>query len=335
MAPHDEAIRRQALSTLQRQLMQLVRLTDDLLDVSRITRDRLELRRARIDLRAVVQGAVESAQPHIDEAGHTLSVTVPPEPVWLDADFARLAQAFANLLDNAAKYTDRGGRIAIAASIERGTALVRVSDTGIGIPAQLLPRVFDMFTQLDQSLDRARGGLGIGLALARRLVELHGGTIEAGSEGPGKGTTFTVRLPVAAAPIDTDAAASQGRKVRPCRVLVAEDSRDAAEMLRMWLAYTGHEVRVANDGFEAVAQATAFSPQLVLLDIGMPRMDGYEAARRIRAALGPSVVLVALTGWGQDEDKERAREAGFDHHLTKPADPDRLQQLIADVVTRE
>ena len=332
IAPHDEAIRRQALSTLQRQLRHLVRLTDDLLDVSRITRDRLELRRDRIDLRAVVQGAVESAQPHVDSAGHTLSLTLPPEPVWLDADFTRLAQAFANLLNNAAKYSDRGGQISIVASVDRGAASVSVSDTGIGIPPALLPRVFDMFTQLDHSLDRARGGLGIGLALAKLLVELHGGTIVAYSKGAGKGTTFTVRLPIVEAPLEHGGLAGHVRTSRPCRILVAEDSRDAAEMLQMMLAYIGHDVRVASDGIEAVAQAAAFSPHIALLDIGMPRMDGYEAARRIRAQHGSRVVLVALTGWGQDEDKERAREAGFDHHLTKPADPDALQQLIADLV---
>ena len=328
MAPDDEEIRRQALTTLQRQLLQLVRLTDDLLDVSRITRGRVELRRERIDLRTIIQGAVESAQPHIDAAEHTLVLTLPSEPVWLDADFTRLAQAFANVLNNAAKYTDRGGRISITASTERGTAIVRMSDTGIGLDPAFLPHVFEMFSQADQAVDRTRGGLGIGLALAQTLIGMHGGTIEAASEGRNRGTTFTVRLPAAPAPTEEEAAAPHPRAARPRRILIAEDSRDAAEMLRIMLEYSGHDVRVVFDGVDAVTQAASFRPQVALLDIGMPRMDGYEAARRIRSTLGTSVVLVALTGWGQDEDKERARDAGFDHHLTKPADPDKLQQLI-------
>ena len=297
-------------------------------------RNAVELLRERIDLRAVVQGAVESAQPHIDAVGHTLTVRQPPEAVWLDADFTRLAQAFSNLLNNAVKYTDPGGRIAIAARVEGDKAVVSVTDTGVGIPPELVPGVFNMFTQLDHSRDRARGGLGIGLALARRLVELHGGTIEACSEGAGAGCTFTVRLPLAVQEARTDRVqARQGAATpRACRILVVEDSADAAEMLRMMLAYTGHDVRVASDGLQAVAIASEFRPHLALIDIAMPRLDGYETARRLRAAHGARVVLVALTGWGQDEDKERARDAGFDHHLIKPADPDVLHRLIADVV---
>ena len=333
IAPHDEHVRREALATLQRQLLQLVHLTDDLLDVSRIARNRIELRRERIDIRAVVQSAVESAQPHVDAAGHTLTVSQPDEPVWLDADFTRLAQAFANLLNNAVKYTERGGRIEVTARAEGERAVVSVADSGVGIPPDLIARVFDMFTQLDYSRDRGRGGLGIGLALARRLVELHGGTIEAQSAGEGLGSTFTVRLPIAAAHAGTPRAEVPvgSVDVKPCRILVAEDQPDAAEMLRLMLAYSGHDVRVANDGVEAVTIAAQFLPQLVLLDIGLPRLDGYEAARRIRAAQGTSVMLVALTGWGQDDDKERAREAGFDHHLTKPADPDVIHRLIAEI----
>ncbi len=335
IAPDNETIRSQALSTLQRQLLQLVRLTDDLLDVSRINRDRMELRRERIDLRAVVQSAVEAARPHVEAAGHWLTVQVPPKAVWLDADFTRLSQAFSNLLINAVKYTERGGRIGISASMRDDIAVVMVTDTGVGIPPEMLPQVFDMFLQLDHSIERARGGLGIGLALARRLVEMHGGTIEACSEGTGRGCSFTVRVPVVGQGMVEDGTRPGEARVpiapSPRRILVAEDDPDAAEMLRMMLAFTGHEVRVAVDGVQAVSMTDEFHPHVALVDIGMPRMDGYEAARLIRLAHGSKVVLVALTGWGQDEDKSRAIDAGFDHHLTKPADPDVLQRLIAEV----
>jgi PAS domain S-box-containing protein len=336
IAPGDESIRTQALATMQRQLMQLVRLTDDLLDVTRINRDRMELRRERIDIRAVVQSAVELARPHVEASGHLLTVQVPPTAVWLEADFTRLSQAFSNLLINAVKYTERGGRIGVTAAVHDDVAVVSVTDTGVGIPPELLPRVFDMFTQLDHSLDRARGGLGIGLALARRLVEMHGGTIEACSEGTGRGSSFNVRLPTIGQGTADDRAPE--RTVHTAgvaasrRILLAEDDTDAAEMLRMMLAYTGHDVRVASDGIQAVSIADEFRPHVALLDIGMPGMDGYEAARVLREVHGSDIVLVALTGWGQDEDKARALEAGFDHHLTKPADPDVLQRLITEVV---
>lgn len=336
IAPNDETIRTQALATMQRQLLQLVRLTDDLLDVARINRDRMELRRERIDLRSVVQSAVESARPHVEAAGHWLTVRVPSKAVWLEADFTRLAQAISNLLINAVKYTERGGRIGISASAEDSSALVSVTDTGVGIPPELLPQVFDMFTQLDQTLERARGGLGIGLALARRLVEMHGGSIEACSEGTGRGSSFNIRLPIVAQGVVEERGRERstvvgGATVRR-RILIAEDDQDAAEMLRMMLAFTGHDVRVAVDGIQAVSLADEFHPHVALLDIGMPRMDGYETARVLRKSHGGDIVLIALTGWGQDEDKARALDAGFDHHLTKPADPDVLQRLIAEVV---
>ena len=327
----DPARREQAHAIMERQLQQLVRLTDDLLDVSRITRNRIELRRQRIDLRAVVESAVETTHPLIDVADHHLQVELPAEPLWVDADFTRLAQAFSNLLDNAVNYTDRGGRILVRASGEAGTATVAVTDNGIGISADALPDVFDMFTQLERSIARARGGLGIGLTLSRRLVELHGGTIDARSDGPGHGSTFIVSLPLDTRVRQPEGAAAPSRDTAPARrrILIAEDIPDAAEMLRMMLDLMGHEVRVAADGVQAVALAKEFAPEIAFLDIGMPRKDGYAAAREIRMALGPRVVLVALTGWGQDEDQQRAREAGFDHHLTKPAEPSRLEELIA------
>ena len=327
----DAAVSERALAIMERQLQQLVRLTDDLLDVSRITRNRIELRRDRIDLRTVLRSAVETIEPLSEASGHAMSVALPEHPLWVYADFTRLAQAFANLLHNAVKYTDHGGRISVSASVDADEVEVQVRDTGIGIDRALLPRIFDMFVQIEQDLGRARSGLGIGLALARRLIELHEGRIEARSDGIGTGTTFAVRLPLMASVAEQTPRADSGPNaaVHCCRVLVAEDIPDAAEMMRLVLESMGHEVRVATDGVQAVAIAQEFDPHIALLDIGMPRMDGYEAARRIRAALGRRVMLVALTGWGQEEDQRRAYAAGFDRHLTKPAEPEILESLIA------
>ena len=332
-ADRDDPLCDRALAIMERQVQQLVRLTDDLLDVSRITRNRIELRREPTDLRAIVRSAVETIEPLSNAASHVVTIDLPELPLWLDADFTRLAQAFANLLDNAVKYTERGGRISISASADSTHALVTVRDTGIGIDAAVLPSIFDMFVQIEQGRGRLRSGLGIGLALARRLIELHGGHLDASSEGRGAGTTFTVRLPLAATARAQEPSASVVRHEARCRVLVAEDIPDAAEMMRLMVECMGHDVRVAADGVQAVALAREFNPQIALLDIGMPRMDGYEAARRIRAALGRRVVLVALTGWGQDEDQRRAYAAGFDHHVTKPADPAVLESLIASVAS--
>ncbi len=327
----DDALRDRALAIMERQVHQLVRLTDDLLDVSRITRNRIELRRDPSDLRTVVRSAVETIEPLTDAAGHVVTVDLPERALWVDADFTRLAQAFANLLDNAVKYTERGGRIYVSVSTDATEAVVTVRDTGIGIEPALLPGIFDMFVQIEQGPGRARSGLGIGLALARRLIELHGGRIDATSEGRGAGTTFTVRLPLAPAAREQKPSASTARPAARCRVLVAEDMPDAAEMMRLMVECMGHDVRVAADGVQALALAREFNPQIALLDIGMPRMDGYEAARHIRTALGRRVLLVALTGWGQEEDQRRAYSAGFDYHLTKPADPAILESLIASV----
>jgi signal transduction histidine kinase/CheY-like chemotaxis protein len=333
-SPNDAALAARARAIMERQLHQLVRLTDDLLDVSRITRNRIDLRRERVDLRTALTDAVETTQPLIDAAGHTLELQVPSAPLWVYADLTRLAQAFGNLLNNAAKYTDRGGRISLRATVLGGQVTVTVTDTGIGIPPDLLPRIFDMFMQGDHPADRSRGGLGIGLSLAKRLIELHGGTIEARSGT--RGTTFIARLPLASG---AEPQADPERQRQPVRtpsrrVLVAEDIPDAAEMLRLMIESMGHTVRVAADGVQAVAVAREFEPHVALVDLGMPRMDGFDAGREIRKALGTRVLLVAVSGWGQDEDKRRAREAGFDHHLTKPADPDRLEELIAGAPLR-
>jgi CheY-like chemotaxis protein/anti-sigma regulatory factor (Ser/Thr protein kinase) len=257
---------------------------------------------------------------------------MPEGPIWADVDFTRIAQAVSNLLSNAAKYTEPCGHIGVTASSDAGIATIMVGDTGIGIPPALLPRIFDMFTQLQAHRDRTYGGLGIGLTLSRRLVQLHGGTIDASSEGPGRGSQFTIRLPMETILQGTEGRpADQGTAphVR-CRILVAEDSPDAAEMLSLMLSIKGHDVRVAADGEQAVALGREFQPQIAFVDIGMPRLNGFEVARQLREALGERVLLVALTGWGQDEDRRRSREAGFDHHLTKPPEPDVLDQLIAE-----
>jgi signal transduction histidine kinase len=331
LAGHDPEVVEKAQATIERQLQHIVRITDDLLDVARIARNVVDLRREEMDLRAAVQSASESTRPIVDAHDQTLTVVMPHHPIWIDADFTRMSQVFSNLLHNASKYTERGGRIRVEATVPGGQATVTVQDTGIGIRAEMLPRVFDMFTQLREHRDRTQGGLGIGLTLARRLVELHGGSIEAHSDGPGCGSRFIVKLPVIQreAPQEPERVPKTETTGPRCRVLVADDNVDASEMMKLMLGLKGHDVRTAEDGIQAVEVAREFAPHIAFLDIGMPRMDGYEAARRIRA-LGRPIVLVALTGWGQDEDRERSLEAGFDHHLTKPPDPDALEQLVAD-----
>jgi PAS domain S-box-containing protein len=324
-----------AREVIERQVQQMSRLVDDLLDISRITSGKIQLRRERIQLAAVVNSAVEASRPLIDTLGHRLSVRLPREPVLLDADFARLSQVVLNLLNNAAKYTEHGGRIWLTAEVEGARAVLRVRDTGIGIPADMLPRIFEMFAQVDRSLERSQGGLGIGLTLVQELVEMHGGEVEALSAGPGRGSEFVVRLPILGSGGE---GAPAGEAVDPgvptsnSRVLVVDDNRDAAESLAVLLRLHGCEVRTANDGLEAVAAASVFSPQLVLLDLGLPKLSGYDAARQIREQQGSGVVLIAVTGWGQDEDRRRSREAGFDHHLVKPVELGELQELLPRIV---
>ncbi len=330
---NDPATMEQARLIMERQLGQMVRLVDDLLDVGRITRGRLELRKERVDLAGIVKNAVDATFPLIEAAGHELTVALPPQPVYLDADPVRLAQVLSNLLNNAAKYMERGGRIWLSAARSDSELVVTVRDTGIGIPAEALPAVFDMFTQVEGSLEKSRGGLGIGLTLARQLVELHGGTIEARSDGSGKGSEFTVRMPVvpmlAGVVTSRDDEARQDIPIR-FRILVADDNIDAAESMGMMLRLMGNDVRTVRDGLQAVEEAAAFRPDVALLDIGMPGLNGYESARRIREQRwGKEIVLVALTGWGQEEDKRRAAEAGFDRHFTKPVSPAELAQLMA------
>jgi PAS domain S-box-containing protein len=321
--------------TMERQTDQMIRLIDDLLDVSRITRGKLLLRRTRTELADVVQNAVDAARPLIDGAGHELTVNVPDEPLVLNADPNRLAQVISNLLNNAAKYTLPGGAICMAAERQESEAIISVKDTGIGIPEPMLERVFDMFTQVDRSNERGDVGLGIGLTLVKSLVEMHGGTVAVRSEGQGRGSEFTIRLPIAAPPPVTETppreqlAAGQ-RKRR--RILAVDDNQAALSTLSLLLEILGDEVRMAQDGQEAIQAAEDFRPHAVFMDLGMPKMDGFEAARRIREQpWGRDMLLVAVTGWGRDEDRRRTKEVGFDCHLVKPVEPTALKDVLAAV----
>jgi PAS domain S-box-containing protein len=317
-----------AKEVVERQLKHMVRLIDDLMDVSRITRGRLELHRERIDLEVAVKIAAETSQPLMDVKHHALRIQA-TEGVIVQADVTRLAQVFANLLNNSAKYSPPGSEISIKIASEGRHAVVSVSDNGVGIPASMLPRIFDMFVQLEQG--GLREGLGIGLTLVKRLVELHGGIIEASSPGAGQGSTFKVFLPLADSPPPEPAheSAVNDAPTDRARILVADDNRDAADTLSMILELDGHEVRTAYDGVKALQIAEQLAPQIAFLDIGMPNLDGYQTARRIREqSWGSAMLLVALTGWGQEQDRRQATEAGFNCHLVKPVDPQTIGSLI-------
>jgi PAS domain S-box-containing protein len=319
---------------LTRQVGQMVRLIDDLLDVSRITTGKITLRRERVALADLMGRAVESARPLLDARRHDLVTALPPDPIFLDADPTRLVQVLGNLLNNAAKYTEEGGRVGLAARREGGEAVVSVTDTGTGISAEMLPQVFDLFTQVDCTLDRSQGGLGIGLTLVRRLVELHGGTVRAFSAGPGRGSEFVVRLPVAPEPAPRTGGvvprATPAASAVPQHILIVDDNVDSADSLATVLGLKGHRTWTAYDGPAALDAARAHRPGFVLLDIGLPRMDGYEVARRLRQAPDlRGAVLVAMTGYGQDEDRRKGQEAGFDYHLVKPVDLTELAKILA------
>jgi PAS domain S-box-containing protein len=323
-------------NVVDRQVQHMARLLDDLLDVSRITQDKLQLRKERIELRRVLETALETTLPFIEETGHELDLRLPDGRIPVDADPVRLSQVFANLLNNAAKYTDRGGRISLQVEQRRGAVAVSVKDTGIGISPQALPTVFEMFSQATPALERARGGLGIGLSLVRGVVELHGGRVVARSEGPGKGSEFVVELPLAESPgAEVEAPPEQpevAADAQKLRVLVADDNRDTTESLALMLTMKGHDVRTAFDGEEAFQAAESFRPDVALLDVGMPKATGHLVARRIRAApWGSRIVLVAQTGWGHEEDRRRTLAAGFDHHLVKPVSPEALANLLASL----
>jgi CheY-like chemotaxis protein len=329
----DREAHAQAQTMMQRQLAQMVRLVDDLLDVSRISRGKLELRREQVQLSAVVNSAVETSRPMIDHLGHQLTVTLPKQPILVDADLTRLAQVFSNLLNNSAKYMDRGGRIWLTAQRQGSDVVVSVKDAGIGIAADQLPRLFQMFSQVDSSLERSQGGLGIGLTLVKRLVEMHGGHVEARSEGQGKGSEFVVRLPVLVGAAGPQAAGGTEEPAAPqslLRILIVDDNRDSADSLVMLLRLMGNDTRTAYDGQQGADVAAEFRPDVILLDIGLPKLDGYEACRRIREqSWGKTAVLIAVTGWGQAEDRRLSHEAGFDYHMVKPVDPQELMKLLA------
>ena len=325
-------------SMMERQVGHMVHLINDLLDIARVSSGKLVLQMRPVDLRDVVATAVETSRPLLDAAGHLLEVSVPPLAVPVEVDPVRISQVLSNLLSNAAKYTPQGGRVALGVQVEGDSVLVTVADNGVGIAADMLDAVFEMFTQVARSIERSNGGLGIGLSLVRRLAELHGGSVSAHSAGVGLGSTFALRLPLAQAPAGAAPSAPAGAEApapggrgRILRVLVADDNVDAAESLASLLELDGHEIRTVHDGAAAVEAAAQFRPALVFLDIGMPRLDGYEAARRMRRMPElDGAMLVALTGWGTEEDRARARAAGFDRHLLKPALPEAVQAVLAE-----
>lgn len=299
--------------------------------MSRITQGKIELRRERLELSPLLTQAVDAATPLYLGMGHELTLTVPQRPLIVNADGTRLAQVVGNLLNNAAKFTDRGGLVTVTAERDGADAVLRVHDSGIGISPEQLPRVFDMFTQVDTSLERSRGGLGIGLTLVRRLVEMHGGSVFATSPGLGRGSEFVVRLPLASELPETQSTSPSGDAPAPRRrVLIVDDNKDGAESLAMLLTLEGHETHTAHDGLAALEAAERLRPEIVLLDIGLPLLNGYEVCQRLREQTwGKAMKLVALTGWGQEDDRRKSSEAGFDHHLVKPVDHVALARLIA------
>ena len=336
MSAKDPSASEHAAAIIDRQVNHLVRLVDDLLEVSRITRGKIELRKEPVDLAAIIGSAVETSGPLIEAARHRLNISLPAQPVMLEADAVRVSQVISNLLNNAAKYTEAGGQIWLETRMESREVVISVRDTGIGIPAGMLPKVFEMFTQVDRSVTRSQGGLGIGLTLSRSLVEMHGGTIKACSEGTGLGSEFIVRLPLAQAEeslgeIKADArAADNGQKSPGRRILVVDDNIDSAESLGLWLKFMGHEVRLVHEGLATLEAAREYHPDVIVLDIGLPDIDGCQVAERLRQEPNLNgVLLIALTGYGQDEDRQRCYDAGFDEHLIKPVDPGSLEALLS------
>lgn len=329
--PRAEEVR----GMMDRQLTHMVRLIDDLLDVSRVSRGRIDLRKGRMRLQEAVHSALEASRPLIEGNAHRLIVDIPEEPLWLEGDLTRLAQVVSNLLNNAAKYTPSGGEIRLTVRQREGRAEIDVADNGLGIDADMLPRVFDLFTQADRHLDRSQGGLGIGLALVSKLVEMHGGVSHARSAGAGKGSTFTVSLPL----LDEHGEAAgetrqktQARTASPMKVLIVDDNVDSAQTSLWMLDLMGHKGMVAHEGVTALEIARDLNPDVVLLDIGMPGMDGYEVCRQLRRMPGmENKTVIAQTGWGQESDRQKAFAAGFDHHITKPVSLDLLTQLLSDI----
>ena len=330
VAGSDPATAQKAREMMERQLGQMVRLVDDLLDVSRITTGKLAVRKNVVELQAVVRSAVETTRPFIESQRHLFEQRVDPRPIHVEADATRLSQVFSNLLHNAAKYTEPGGRIELSARREGDEAVVSVRDNGLGIDPGMREAIFDMFVQADRSLERVQAGLGVGLTLARRLVDLHGGKLTVDSEGSGKGSVFTVRIPVARGMADTASnAPEQSSRAQPRRILLADDNLDFVSSLALLLSNQGHDVRVAYDGAQALEISEQFTPDIAFLDIGMPKVHGYDVARRLRERPATSrSLLVAVTGWGQEADRRRAEEAGFDRHLVKPVEPEAIESIL-------
>jgi CheY-like chemotaxis protein/two-component sensor histidine kinase len=327
----DGGVRVQAM--MKRQIDHLVRLVDDLLEVSRITRGKIELRRQKVDVVAIARSALEAAEPALRARGHAFGADLPDKPLWIDADGARLTQVFVNLLHNAAKYTDAGGRVQLAVREAEGHAVIDVRDNGIGIAPEEQQSVFEMFVQLDKSLGRGAAGLGVGLTIAKQLVELHQGTLTLHSVGLGQGSTFTVALPIVTPPLQSDDGAARAPRAEPAGtgldVLVADDNTDFAISFANVLRMEGHQVRVVHDGVSALKACIDATPDVAFLDIGMPELDGYELGARMRERDDlRSVVLVAVTGWGQAEDRHKVRLAGYDHHWVKPVDMQRALKLL-------
>ena len=325
----DNPIVQRAREVVERQALHQARLLDDLLDVSRITRGKIELRRRKLDLRSAVSEVVEATRPLINAKAQSIALTLPDEPLFVDTDPTRLTQILSNLLNNAAKYTHAGGRIAVVCRRDGEQAVVVVRDNGVGIPREMLSRVFDMFAQAEPMTARTQGGLGIGLTLVKNLVEMHGGTVVARSAGRGAGSEFEVRLPAVGGAPSVDAVPSSGTApARSRRVLIIEDNADTRDTLRRVLELDGHDVQEAADGTQGVAIALSSRPEVVIIDIGLPRLDGYQVARRLRAALGAVPLLIAVTGYGQAEDRRMSRDAGFDVHLVKPVAPEQLAAAL-------
>ncbi|MDB5335093.1 MAG: sensor hybrid histidine kinase, partial [Planctomycetaceae bacterium] len=339
LANDDREVLSETREMMDRQLQQMIRLIDDLLDVSRISRGKIELRREVTDLKVAVLNAAETSRPLIEQAGHELKIELQPEPVLVYGDVTRLSQAFSNLLNNAAKFTRPGGKIRLRVERDNGHVVISVADSGIGIPAHLQSSIFEMFMQVDQSLEKIQGGLGVGLTIVKRLVEMHDGTVDVHSEGQDQGSTFTVRLPIAGPqqgehPVTTNDDKSIAAENRQ-RVLVVDDNKDSAQTLAMMLKIMGNDVRTAHDGLEAIEKAQEYLPNVILLDLGMPKLNGYDVCRRIREqAWGAKMDIIALTGWGQAEDRQRTKEAGFDHHLVKPVDVARLKELLDEAAAQ-
>ena len=330
---NEGELQKKARTIIERQVGQLTRLIDDLLEVSRITTGRIHLKQERTSLNGIVENAIETVRPLLVRHKHEFTVSLSKEPIWLFADAARLEQIIVNLLTNAAKYTHDGGQIWVSVQLEEKECVTRIRDTGVGIAPELLPNIFDLFTQAERSLDRSQGGLGIGLALVQRIVDLHKGRVEVTST-LGQGSEFVVRLPVmAASPIAKLSSSNEVTSTAPSlRVMVVDDNEDAADALGMLLLETGHEVLSVHDGPSTLTAALDFRPNVVLLDIGLPGMDGFEVAKKMREEpIFKDVVLVAMTGYGQESDRQRSKDAGFDHHLVKPPDFNKLQKLLASV----